>query len=390
MQTLIKRNAESTILNDLRTFPVVAILGPRQCGKSTLAKMLRKHIKNFLYLDLESPADLRKLDDPELFFDANKENTICLDEIQRKPDLFPVLKSFIDRYRKTSRVIILGSASGDLIRQSSESLAGRISFIELTPFVMTEVADLRNYALSFHWFRGGYPDSLLSPDDSTSNRWRENFIRTFIERDIPQLGVNIPALKLRRFLTMCAHNQGQLLNSSKLAGSLGVSYHTIRNYIDLLEQTFVVRTLKPYEPNIKKRIIKSPKVYIRDSGLLHSLLEIENFNELMGHPVFGASYEGFVLENILAELQNWRGLFYRTSSGNEIDLILTKGTKRVAVEIKASKAPNLSRGFWGALDDMRINDAWIIAPVEESYPIKQRVTVSGMDHFIRHMKGNGH
>jgi len=387
MQTLIQRNAESTVLKDLRTFPVVAILGPRQCGKSTLAKMLKKNIGNFLYLDLESPADLRKLDDPELFLDINKANTICLDEIQRKPDLFPVLRSFIDRHRKTSRVIILGSASGGLIRQSSESHAGRISFIELTPFVITEISGLRNYSMSSHWLRGGYPDSLLTPDDSISNRWRESFIRTFIERDVPQLGSNVPALKLRRFLTMCAHNQGQLLNSSKLAESLGVSYHTIRNYIDLLEQTFVVRTLKPYEPNVKKRIIKSPKVYIRDSGLLHSLLEIEDFNELMGHPVFGASYEGFVMENIISELPDWKSFFYRTSSGNEVDLILTKGMKRVAVEIKASKTPNLSKGLWGALDDIQINEAWVIAPVEESYPIRHNITVSGIDQFIGSMKG---
>jgi predicted AAA+ superfamily ATPase len=386
MQTLIKRNSEFTILEDLRSFPVVAILGSRQCGKSTLAKMLKEKIENFIYLDLESPSDLRKLDDPELFFDVNKNKTVCLDEIQFRQDLFPVLRSIVDRNRRNGQILILGSASRDLIRQSSESLAGRISFIELTPFVISEIRDLPQYNIIQYWFRGGYPDSFLSIDDNLSNRWRENFIRTFVERDIPQLGINIPALKLRRFLTMCAHNQGQLLNSSKLGDALGVSYHTIRNYIDLLEQTFIIRTLQPYEVNVKKRIIKSPKVYIRDSGLLHSLLEIFDFNELLGHPVFGASWEGFALENILAELAAWKSFFYRTSSGNEIDLILIRGRKKIAVEFKSSKAPTVTKGLWNALEDMNIQKAWIIAPVDESYLMKEGVTVSGLDYFIQHVK----
>ncbi|MCX5803716.1 MAG: ATP-binding protein [Proteobacteria bacterium] len=386
MQTLIKRNSEFTILEDLRSFPVVAILGSRQCGKSTLAKMLKEKIENFIYLDLESPSDLRKLDDPELFFDVNKNKTVCLDEIQFRQDLFPVLRSIVDRNRRNGQILILGSASRDLIRQSSESLAGRISFIELTPFVISEIRDLPQYNITQYWFRGGYPDSFLSIDDNLSNRWRENFIRTFVERDIPQLGINIPALKLRRFLTMCAHNQGQLLNSSKLGDALGVSYHTIRNYIDLLEQTFIIRTLQPYEVNVKKRIIKSPKVYIRDSGLLHSLLEIFDFNELLGHPVFGASWEGFALENILAELAGWKSFFYRTSSGNEIDLILIRGRKKIAVEFKSSKAPTVTKGLWNALEDMNIQKAWIIAPVDESYLMKEGVTVSGLDYFIQHVK----
>jgi hypothetical protein len=386
MQALIKRNAEFTILEDLRSFPVVAILGSRQCGKSTLAKMLKEKIENFIYLDLESPSDLRKLDDPELFFDVNKDKTVCLDEIQFRKDLFPVLRSIVDWNKRNGQILILGSASRDLIRQSSESLAGRISFIELTPFVISEIRDLPQYNITQYWFRGGYPDSFLSIDDNLSNRWRENFIRTFVERDIPQLGINIPALKLRRFLTMCAHNQGQLLNNSKLGDALGVSYHTIRNYIDLLEQTFIIRTLQPYEVNIKKRIIKSPKVYIRDSGLLHSLLEIFDFNELMGHPVFGASWEGFAFENILAELAGWKSFFYRTSSGNEIDLILIKGRKKIAVEFKSSKAPTVTKGFWNALEDMNIQKAWIIAPVDEPYLMKEGVTVSGLDYFIQHVK----
>jgi hypothetical protein len=386
MQTLITRNAESVILKDLRNFPVVAILGPRQCGKSTLAKMLRDKIEDFVYLDLESPSDLRKLDDPELFFEVNRRKTVCLDEIQLKPELFPVLRSIVDRTGRKGQILILGSASQRLIRQSSESLAGRISFTELTPFLVSEIEALSGYTQPDFWFRGGYPDSLLASDDNVSMRWRENFLRSFIERDLPQLGVRVTAKNLRRLLTMCAHSQGQLFNSSKLAASLGVSYHTVRDYVDLFEQTYLIRSLLPYEINLKKRIVKSPKVYIKDSGLLHALLEIQDFNALMGHPVFGASWESFALENILGVMGNWRSYFYRTSSGSEIDLILEHGIRRIAVEFKSSKAPAVSRGFWNALEDLKIKEAWIIAPVEGTYPIKPGVNVSNLANFVQQIK----
>jgi len=244
-----------------------------------------------------------------LFFESNKNKTICLDEIQRRPDLFSTLRGIIDRERRTGRILILGSASGKLIKQSSESLAGRISFIHLTPFTITEIADIEPFNLNDFWMRGGYPESYLATSEKFSFRWRENFIRTFIERDLPQLGIDISALRLRRFITMCAHNQAQLLNSAKLGESLGVSYHTVRNYIDLLEQTFIIRTLRPYESNLKKRLVKSPKVFIRDTGLLHALMEIDDFNDLLGHPNFGSSWEGFCIENILSELPEWEGGF---------------------------------------------------------------------------------
>lgn len=384
MQTLVKRNAESIILKDLHNFPVVAILGPRQSGKSTLARMLKDRIEGFVYLDLESPSDLRKLDDPELFFEVNQQKTVCLDEIQLRPELFPVLRSIVDRTGRKGQILILGSASQRLIRQGSESLAGRIAFTELTPFLVSEVEALPGYSEPGFWFRGGYPDSFLASDDDVSVRWRENFLRSFIERDLPQLGVRVTAMNLRRLLTMCAHSQGQLFNSSKLAASLGVSYHTVRDYVDLFEQTYMIRTLPPFEINLKKRIVKSSKVYIRDSGLLHTLLEIRNFNALMGHPVFGASWEGFALENILGTAGNWRHYFYRTSSGSEIDLILEQGKRRIAVEFKSSKAPAVTRGFWSALEDLKIKEAWIIAPVEEAYPIEAGINVSGIAHFIHH------
>jgi uncharacterized protein len=382
MQNKIPRKAEAVVLRDLQDFPVAAILGPRQCGKSTLAKMVGAKIPRFLYLDLERPSDLRKLNDPELFFETNQEMTVCLDEIQLRSELFPVLRSVVDSTGRSGQVMLLGSASRNLIGQGSESLAGRISFVELTPFLVSEVSGVPQYTLFSHWFRGGYPDSLLAADDGRSNRWRENFIRTFVERDIPQLGVRVAAAKSRQFLTMCAHNQGQLLNSSKLGASLGVSYHTVRSYVDLFEQAYVLRTLLPYEANLKKRVIKAPKIYIRDSGLLHAFLEVADFNGLMGHPNFGASWEGFCLENILAELDDWKGFFYRTSSGSEIDLILQKGTRRIAVEFKASKSPAVTMGFWNALRDLDIREAWVIAPIDTSYPMRPGVTVSGLHHFI--------
>lgn len=378
MHGYITRDSEPVVLKDLRNFAVVAILGPRQCGKSTLAKALKDRIGAFVYLDLESPSDLRKLSDPELFFQANKDTTVCLDEIQLRPELFPVLRSIVDRTGRKGQALILGSASRNLLRQGSESLAGRISFIELTPFTVSEVAGTPGYELLAHWFRGGYPESLLADDDETSNRWRQNFLRTFIERDIAQLGVRIAARNLRRLITMLAHSQGQLLNSSKLAASLGVTYHTVRDYIDLFTQAYVVRTLPPYENNLKKRIIKSPKVYIRDSGLLHSLLEIGSFNDLLGHPVFGSSWEGFGVEMLLSGLPDWQGYFYRASTGSEVDLLLVKGRKVIAVEFKSSRAPDVTRGFWNALDTLNATEAAIVAPVEEPYSIKKNVTVCGI------------
>jgi len=382
MHGYVKRNIESFLLEDIKQFPAIALLGPRQCGKSTLALNLKSSLPNFLYLDLESFADLRKLDDPGLFFSSNKDKLICLDEIQNKPDLFPVLRSILDRNRRNGQLLILGSASRDLIKQSSESLAGRISYLELTPFLFTEVCSLKNFKMNTLWFRGGYPRSLLAENEKYSKKWRLNFIRTYLERDIPQLGFNIPANRMQRLWQMCAHNHGQILNSSKLGESLGVTYHTVRSYLELLQQTFVLRFLPPFQTNLKKRLIKSPKIYVRDSGILHSLLEIDNFNHLLGHPIFGSSWEGFALENILSEFPQFRPSFYRTSAGAEVDLILEKGQDRFAVEFKASTAPKVNLGFWRALDDLNIQKAWIVSPVESSYPIRENVFVVNLNQFI--------
>lgn len=383
MHKLLKRKIEEFVIQNLNVFPAVALLGSRQCGKSTLAKMVTGQLSSFLYLDLQDPADLNKLSDPVLFFEANSETTICIDEIQLAPELFSVLRSIIDKNRRNGRFILLGSASRELIRQTSESLAGRIGLIELTPFLINEIQNSEDYQLSKYWFRGGYPESFLSQSDDDSKLWRENFIRTYIERDIPQLGFQIPALQLRRLLTMLAHNQGQLLNSSKLGESMGLTHPTIRRYIDLLEQTFIVRTLQPFEANIKKRLVKSPKVYIRDSGLLHRLLQIDSFNDLMGNPVFGLSWEGIVIENTISNFQDWNFNFYRTATGEELDLIMVKGNKTIAIECKASTAPNLTKGFWSAMENIKPDKAFIIAPISESYPVNENVTVCGLLEFLK-------
>jgi predicted AAA+ superfamily ATPase len=380
MHELITRKLTATIIKRLQTNPAVALLGARQVGKSTIAEMVLEQLPDAVYLDLERPADLNKLIDPEAFFDQFKNHLIVLDEIQRTPEIFPILRSVIDRHKKNAQFLILGSASRDLIKQSSESLAGRLSYIEITPFSQPEIPALDS---RIHWLRGGYPRSLLAEDDETSNQWREDYIRTFLERDIPQLGFRIPANTLGRFGRMLAHSHGQVLNSSKLADSMGVSSHTIRKYIDLLEQTFIVRVLTPYVGNVKKRLIKSPKVYIRDTGLLHSLLSIESMADLFANPIYGASYEGFVIENILAQTPRWQASYYRTSNGAEIDLVLTKGSRTIAVEIKSSTSPKVSKSFWGSIEQIAPDQAVIIAPVENEYPIAENVLVKPLHIFTK-------
>ncbi len=379
MHGLIKRNIVSTVLRRLKTNPVVALLGARQVGKSTIAEMVLADFPQAIYLDLERPADLNKLTDPEAFFAQFKNRLICLDEIQRTPDIFPILRGIVDRSKKNAQFLILGSASRDLIKQSLESLAGRVSYMEITPFIRLEVPAID---IGTHWLRGGYPRSLLAANNESSIQWREDYIRTFLERDIPQLGFSIPAGSLGRFWRMLAHSHGQVLNSSKLAGSMDVSSHTIRKYVDLLEQTFIVRILPPYTLNIKKRLIKSPKVYIRDSGLLHALLGIETMEELFSHPMYGSSYEGFVIENLLTQLPRWQSYYYRTSNGAEIDLILTKGNRTIAIEIKTSTAPKVTKSFWSSIDTISPDQALIIAPVEHEYPLTSEVMVTPLHHFL--------
>jgi len=386
MNDYIERNLSAAILRKLQNVPVVAILGPRQCGKSTLAKMLLATKQDTLYLDLERPSDANKLTDPEAFFSHNRDKLICLDEIQRLPGLFPVLRSIIDENRQNGQFIVLGSASPDLLRQSSESLAGRIAYLELTPFFIREISDNTDIIkMRKLWLRGGFPRSYLAVDERESYEWRLDFIRTFLERDIPSLGFKIPAGNIERFWKMFAHIHGQLLNRSKLGESLGISHHTVQTYVDLLSQMFVLRVLPPLESNLKKRLIKSPKIYMRDSGLLHALLRIEEQNDLMGHPVYGASWEGFALENILSSCPHWESFFYRTASGAEIDLVLERSKQRIAVEFKVSTTPSVTQGFWSALEDLKCTEAWVIAPVEAPYPLKENILVAPPEALMQRL-----
>jgi len=384
MQGYIKRNIESVIKSYLKHFPATAVLGPRQCGKSTLVKEINKNFPDFIYLDLQSEVDIAKLKDPYYFFEINKDKTVCLDEIQASPEIFKVLRSVIDSDRRNGRFIILGSASIDLLKQSSETLAGRIAYLELTPFLLSEV--VKEGDIIKYWIRGGFPDSYLSYDDEFSMIWRKNFIRTFLERDIFQLGFNIPSVRIGKLWSMIAHINGQILNLSQLSNSLDTSVNTVKHYIEILNQTYLIRLLKPYEASLGKRLVKSPKIYIRDTGVLFALLNIKDMNSLMGHPAFGESWEGLVIENILSELPDWDGYFYRTASGVEIDLILEQGLKKIAIECKASTAPSVSKGFYIAMEDLKIEEAYIIAPVKDEYPIKKNVWVMTLKGFIDKMK----
>lgn len=382
MSDFIKRDLLELIRKYLTIFPAIAILGPRQCGKSTLVKSLEQKFDGIIYLDMQKESDLNKLSEPELFFASNKDKIICLDEIQLMPKLFSVLRSVIDTNRVNGKFILLGSASQELIQQTSESLAGRIGMLHLSPFLINELNYLESFSLQKFWFRGGFPNSYLADNDENSSIWLENYIRTYIERDIPQLGFQIPALQLRRLLTMCAHNQGQQLNLSKLGDSMGLTHPTIKRYIDLLEQTFIVRSIQPFEINIKKRLVKAPKVFVRDSGILHQLLAIPDFNSLLGNPVFGSSWEGIVIENIIVNMPSWDYFFYRTATGDEIDLILKKGNQTIAIECKASDAPKVTKGFYRSLDVIKPNKTFIIAPTNDTYKIAENITVIGLENFI--------
>jgi uncharacterized protein len=385
MQKKIKRSFESQIQKKLQNNPVVALLGPRQVGKSTLAKGIIAHYPHSIYLDLEKASDRSKIEaDPEFFFRQNPGKLICLDEIQLLPEIFMAIRSYVDESDKNSQFLILGSASRDLIKQSSETLAGRISYIEITPFHFLELDEIVKQ--EDHWLKGGYPRSILQEDLEESFDWRENYIKTFLERDIPQLGFSIPAKTLERFWQMLAHTHGQIINYSNLGKSLGVSHHTIKSYIDILEQTFVIRSLSPYFTNEKKRLIKSPKIYVRDTGLLLTLLRIADFNSLLGHPVYGVSFESYVLENILINCSRWKTSFYRDSVGNEIDLVLERANKLIVIEIKASTSPKLESGFWNSVKYLNPVEMWVISLVEEPYVNQDGVQISNLKCFLERMK----
>jgi predicted AAA+ superfamily ATPase len=372
MHGYVKRMQEAKLHKALSRSPAVAILGPRQSGKSTIARMLLKSVPS-VYLDLQDRVDRNKLSEPELFFDRYRDQLICLDEIQLLPEFFSILRSEIDKDRRPGRFLILGSASRDLIKQSTESLAGRIAYIDLTPFVVKEIADISTW--SDIWLRGGFPESILAGSDADSFDWRLDFIRTFMERDIPNLGFNIPIPVIERLWLLLAHYNGQTINYSKLAAAADISIPTLKKYLSILEQTYMVRLLPPAETNLKKRLVKSPKIYLRDSGILHALLDIEQYDFLLSNPMAGASWEGFVIENIITEYDRWRPSFIRTSNGAEIDLMLERAGEKHLFECKLSKAPKPSRGFYELIDAVQPASAWVVAPVDEPYEMKKGIHV---------------
>ena len=380
---MIHRRSYQNVLNALGRQAAVALLGSRQIGKTTLALEIAESA-GAIYLDLESRADREKLAEPALYLDEYEDRLVILDEIHRVPELFQELRGLIDRGRRrgkrTGRFLVLGSASLDLLRQSGESLAGRIEYVELDPLDVSEAApDAR--AMTSLWVRGGFPDSFLAANDPDSMTFRRNFVRSYLERDVAQFGRRIPAETLERFWTMLAHGQGTLLNASKLAAGLSVSAPTVSSYIDLLVDLLLVRRLRPFHANVKKRLVKSPKIYVRDSGIVHALLGVEDHDALAGHPVVGASWEGFVIENLLAVAPpRTMASFYRTLAGAEIDLLLELPGKRGpwAIEIKRGLSAGPGRGFHHAREDVKPERAFIVYSGEERYPIAKDVEAIGL------------
>ena len=380
---MLKRDRyKAQILNALKHSRITTILGPRQCGKTTLAKEIAGQSDSH-FLDMESPADRAKMQNPKLYL-AGIPGLIIIDEIQQMPELFPVLRVLSDQYGKNGRFLILGSASPDIIKNASESLAGRIEFVDLQGFDILETGTDK---LNQLWLRGGFPLSYLANSEEDSTAWREGFIRTFLQRDIPQLGINIPSTTMRRFWTMIAHSHGQLLNSSQLANSMGISDKTIRSYIDILSATYMIRPLQPWFANLKKRQVKSPKIYLIDTGLLHHLLGINNIETLLGHPQAGASWESFVIEQILRIKPALQHYFWSTYSGAEVDLFAVSGNKRIGIEIKFTDSPKTSKSMHSAINELELSKLYVIFPGSERYPMHNSIEACPLPDFIKEISG---
>ena len=365
-RTMLVRRVETA----LRRNPIVVLLGPRQCGKTTLAGMIAARRKSD-YFDLESPADLARLSSPMLSLERLR-GLVIIDEVQRRPELFEVLRVLADRPNRRAKFLLLGSASLDVVRGVSESLAGRAAFIEMDGFDLSEVGLEHVRRL---WVRGGFPRSFLARSEADSRAWRSDFIRTFLQRDIPQLGISIPAQALRRFWTMVAHYHGQVWNAAEFAGSLGTSEKTARRYLDLLAGAYVLRQLQPWHENLRKRQVKALKMYVRDPGLLHSLLSLDTYRDLLGHPKMGASWEGFCIEQVLAFTGAEDAYFWSTHAGAGIDLLVFKSGKRIGFEFKCSDAPRMTRSLHNAKEDLRLHKAFVIYPGDTSYRIDEDVEV---------------
>jgi len=380
----INRFLEKSVLHSLDSFPVTAIIGPRQCGKSTLARYLMTKIdREILYLDLEKPSDLQKLTEPEWFLSLQKDKLICIDEIQRKPDIFPLIRSLTDEWNQNGNFLILGSASGDLLRQSSESLAGRISYKQLTPLLWNEI--LPEITLEQYFERGGFPRSLLAKNLKTSFEWRLDFITTFLERDLLQWSGFTPSV-MRKLWQMLAHINGQTVNFSAFSNSLNVSNVTIRNYLDLLSATFMIYLLPPFIANTGKRLVKSPKVYIVDTGIINALLGLTTFEQISGHPVFGSLWETMVLINLKGYFPLCNFFFYRTSNGAEIDFIIEYGGRIFAIECKATLSPSIARGSYTAIEDLSPENTLVISPVEKGWSMNKKIQVVSLKEAIDYLQ----
>jgi predicted AAA+ superfamily ATPase len=375
---MINRILNRDILKSLMHFPAVGLVGARQVGKTTLAQMIAKQWpEKTLYLDLERPTDYSTLSEPELFLTRHTDKLVIIDEIQLRSDLFPVLRNLIDMDRRPGRFLLLGSSSPDLMRQSGESLAGRIAYHELPPLLLSELSPDK---MDLLWMRGGFPDSFLAASDEVSIQWREDFIMTYLQRDLAFMGydIRIPVMKLRQFWQMLAHTHGQLINFSQLAMNMELSRQSIRKYLDILQETFMIRQLQPFHANVKKRLVKSPKIFIRDSGIFHTLMGINAFQELTGHSILGMSWEGFCIEQILNQLpRGWNAFFYRTQAGAEVDLVLQRrfGETPIFIEFKYSQSPKLTKGFGEAKADLHPKFSFVISPGTQSYPLGEFVEV---------------
>lgn len=365
----------------LKTSPAIAILGPRQVGKTTLSKYLNK---DFIYLDMENPRDIAKLQDPYSYLESLASSTVIIDEVQLMPELFTILRPLIDAKRTPGRFILLGSASPDLVKGVSETLAGRISYHELTPINLTELPQKIDY--KEHWFRGGFPDALLSKSNEFSKNWIDDFIKSYVERDLAKMfGVDLAPTLLRNFWSMLAHSNGNLFNAESFGRSLGVSAPTVTRYLDFLEGGYLIRRLQPWFVNAKKRLVKSPKTYIRDTGILHRLLNIPSYEDLFGHPVIGSSWEGYVIEQIY-QLKNQHTdlFFYRTQAGAECDLVLVQGVTPIAcIEIKLSNSPSISKGFINCTKDLEPKFKYVITPQSDTYKAANEVIVTNLTHFLK-------
>jgi len=381
---MITRAITETILKNLRVFPAANIIGPRQVGKTTLAKYLQTCLdKPSIYLDLQDEQDFDKLASPGLFLREHQEKCVIIDEIQRLPSLYSQLRALIDEQRDPARFVLLGSASPSIIKGVSETLASRIFFTELMPFSLIEVEGLATW--QHHWVRGGFPNALSVPEEDLASEWFEGFIRTFVERDLRELGYNLTPMLFSRLLRMLAHLQGQMLNVSTLANSLDTATTTLNRYIDLLEGGFLIHRLMPWFNNTGKRLVKTPKIYIRDTGVLHHLLRVRNYDALLGNPVLGASWEGYVIEQIMRVTnRKWEYYFYRTQHGAEADLVLISLTGAMyCIEIKFSLAPVLSKGFYQTIADLKPGYKYVIIPAGASYPKEEGIRVINLHDFLK-------